>query len=400
MTLDEIIRVEGGRVVATLFRMTGSLDLAEDALSEAAVEALRRWPADGLPERPGAWLTTVAKRKALDVLRREADRGRREEMASALMEPDEPTVHTVRDDQLRLIFTCCHPALAAEARVALALRVLCGLTTVEIAQAFLVPEATMSKRITRAKAKIAANRIGYRVPHDHELVDRLPAVLSVVELVFTTGHHAPVGSDLVRVDLIEEGLRLARLLVDLLPDEPECRGLLGLLMATAARAAGRIDADGMPVLLRDADRSTWDAELAAHAVRTVEQALRMGRVGPFQLKAAVSCVHSTAPDVEHTDWPQIVQLYRMLETIEPSVPVRVNRAVAEAQVHGPEVGLALLDTVPGPPAWHLFHAARAELLVTAGEVEQADAAFDAALACVTNDVDRRFLERRRSRHER
>lgn len=400
MTLDEIIRVEGGRVVATLFRMTGSLDLAEDALSEAAIEALRRWPADGLPERPGAWLTTVAKRKALDVLRREADRSRREEMASALMEPDEPTVNTVRDDQLRLIFTCCHPALAAEVRVALALRVLCGLTTVEIAQAFLVPEATMSKRITRAKAKIAANRIGYRVPHDHELVDRLPAVLSVVEVVFTTGHHAPVGSDLVRVDLIEEGLRLARLLVDLLPDEPECRGLLGLLLATAARASSRLDADGMPVLLRDADRSTWDAELAAHAVRTVEQGLRMGRVGPFQLKAAISCVHSTAPDIERTDWPQIVQLYRMLETIEPSVPVRVNRAVAEAQVHGPEVGLALLDAVPGPPAWHLFHAARAELLLTAGRDEQADEAFAAALACVTNDVDRAFLQRRRSREQR
>jgi RNA polymerase sigma-70 factor, ECF subfamily len=391
LSIEEIIRQEGGRVMATLCRMTGSLDLAEDAWAEAVVEALRRWPVTGLPQRPGAWLTTVAKRKGLDILRREQDRSRREEMASALMEPDEHSVHSIRDDQLRLIFTCCHPALAIESRVALALRVLCGLTTAEIAQAFLLPEPTIGKRITRAKSKIAANRIPYRVPPDHELPDRVRAVLAVVEVMFTTGHHAPSGATLTRVELMDEAVRLSRLLVDLMPDEPECLGLLGLLLATRARATTRTSDDGIPVLLADADRSRWDTAATEDAVRIVEHALRKGRPGPYQLKAAISCLHSCAVDIGSTDWPQIVQLYRMLEVLEPSVAVRVNRAVAEAEVAGPEAGLALLDDVDAATSWHLFHTARADLLRRTGDLEAAAGAYRLALDHAGNDVDRAFL---------
>jgi RNA polymerase sigma-70 factor, ECF subfamily len=394
LSIDEITRLEGGRVVATLCRLTGSLDLAEDALAEAVIEALSRWPTEGFPERPGAWLTTVARRKALDVLRREHQRPNREQLAMVLVEREEPLVHTIRDDQLRLIFTCCHPALSVDARVALALRLLCGLTTAEIAQAFLVTEATMGKRITRAKEKIAANRIPYRIPPDDELPDRLAAVLAVIELVFTTGHHAPMGAALTRVELTDEAVRIARLLADLMPDEPECHGLVALLESTRARTSTRVDSTGAPVLLADADRSLWDHDAAESAVELLQRALRMGKPGPHQLRAAISCLHSTAASIETTDWPQIVQLYRMLEAIEPSVPVKVNRAVAEAEVDGPEAGLAVLATVEGAEGWHLYHVARGELLRRTGNAADAADAYRRALTCPHNDVDDGLLRTR------
>ena len=398
-SIEEIVRLEGGRVVATLCRLTGDLGRAEDAVGEAVIEALRRWPVDGIPERPGAWLTTVARRKALDALRRESTRTERETASMALLE-SEPALerNTIRDDQLRLIFTCCHPALNVESQVALALRVLCRLTTAEIARAFLVPEDTIGKRISRAKAKIIANRIPYRVPPDEELPARLAAVLAVVSVVFTTGHHAPEGVDLVRIDLADEAIRRALLVAELMPDEPECLGLLALLESTHARRHTRLGDDGLPVLLADADRSHWDREAIDRAVIMVERALRLGRPGPYQLQAAISCLHGVASDVDSTDWPQIVALYGLLEERQPSLPVRTNRAVAVAQVDGLAVGVELLDDIarsdPAAAGWHLFHTARADLLRRLGEFEASADAYRAALACPHNDVDDAFLRMR------
>lgn len=399
-SLAEIVRQEGGRVVATLFRMTGDLDVAEDAFVDAALVALERWPVDGVPERPGAWLTTVARRKALDHLRREARRRTKEQeaVAAALAaEPDPLPPPTVRDDQLRLIFTCCHPALARDAQVALALRLLGGLTTVEVARAFMTSESTMGQRISRAKRKIQANRIGFAPPRDAELVERLPGVLAVVHLVFTTGHHAPVGQHLQRVDLAEEGIRLARLLTELMPDEPECLGLLALMESVHARRATRLDPAGNPVLLPDADRSRWDRAAIAEAEALLERALRRGRLGPYQLQAAISLLHSSAPTAADTDWAQIAELYRLLDATGASPFVRVNRAVAEAEAHGPAAGLAILETAEGVDGWHLFHATRAELLTRAGRRPEAAAALREALACEPNAVDRRLLEERLAR---
>jgi RNA polymerase sigma-70 factor (ECF subfamily) len=392
--IDEILRVEGGRVLATLRRLTGDLDAAEDALSDAVVEALEQWPRRGIPERPAAWLTTVARRRAVDRLRRDARRPEKEVLA-VLDEPDPLPYSTVRDDQLRLVFTCCHPALSPEAQVALALRTLCGLTTTEIARAFLVAEPTMGQRISRAKAKLRANNIAYRVPTDAELPARLASVLAVVNVVFTTGHHAPAGAALTRVDLMDEGVRLARLLVELMPDEPECVGLLALCLSTSARRSTRVGPDDEVVLLTDADRAAWDHDATAEASALLERALRRGRPGPFQVRAAISCLHSLAPDHGHTDWAQIVELYRILETMEPSVPVRVNRAVAEAELYGPEVGLDLLADLGGGEGWHLLHATRADLLRRAGRTAEAATAYEAALALDPSDADARFLRARR-----
>ncbi|UDY37626.1 RNA polymerase sigma factor [Dermatobacter hominis] len=400
VSIERIVRAERGRVVATLRRLTGDLDRAEDAVSDAVVDAFEQWPRRGIPERPGAWLTTVARRRALDRIRRESQRGDRERaahLAAALeSEPDPLPWSTIRDDQLRLVFTCCHPALGPDARVALALRTVCGLTTVEIARAFLVPEATVGQRISRAKAKIAANRIPYRVPTDAELPDRLPAVLAVVDVVLATGHHAPLGDDLQRPDLIETATWLARLLVELLPDEPECVGLLSLCLSVSARSATRVDPDGHAVLLADADRSQWDHDATAEAVSLLDRALRRGRPGPFQVRAAISCLHSVAT-VDSTDWPQIVELYRILEDLTPTVPVRVNRAVAEAEVGGPDAGLALLEHLADSAEaqrWHLYHAARAEMLRRTGDRAGSAEALRAALALGPNDADRRLLQER------
>jgi RNA polymerase sigma-70 factor (ECF subfamily) len=398
--IEETLRVEGGRVLATLTRLTGSLDRAEDALGEAVLVALERWPVDGVPRAPAAWLTTVARRKALDQLRREAQRTERE--AEALREltalADDPLPSSVvEDDLLRLVFTCCHPALAPAARVALSLRLLCGLTTEEIARAFLEPSATLGQRISRAKAKIAAARIPYRVPDAADLPERLDAVLAVVYVMFTTGHHSPMGESLHRVDLAREAIRLARLLVALLPGEPECVGLLALLLSAHARSHGRMDDLGQPRLLADADRSRWDHDAIREAVTLTGAALRAGCPGPYQLQAAISCLHSVAPSVDATDWPQIVQLYDLLLERVPTLAVRVNRAVAVAQVDGPAVGLALLDALRderGAATWHLYHAVRADLLRRLGEHARAATAYREALACELNAVDRRFLEAR------
>lgn len=403
-SIAAIVRAERSRVVATLCRLTGDLDRAEDAVSDAVLEALEQWPRRGIPERPGAWLTTVARRRALDRIRRESSRGDRELAATRARalesEPDPLPWSTVRDDQLRLVFTCCHPAIGADARVALALRTVCGLTTAEIAQAFLVPEATVGQRISRAKAKIAANRIPYRVPRDADLPERLPAVLAVVDVVLATGHHAPIGGEVVRTDLLETATWFARLLVELMPDEPECVGLLALCMSTVARSSTRTDGDGELVLLPDADRTAWDRDQAEEASALLERALRLGRPGPLQVRAAISCLHSLAPDHVSTDWPQVAELYGLLEALAPSVPVRVNRAVAVAEVDGPRAGLELLDALAAQPEagrWHLFHAARAELLRRSGEPEASAVALRTALALATNEADRSLLSQRLER---
>jgi RNA polymerase sigma-70 factor (ECF subfamily) len=394
---DELLRIEGGRVLATLIRLCGDVDLAEDGLQDAIEEALRRWPVTGLPRNPAAWLTTTGRNKLLDRLRRESQRADRERAATHLLTewPDGGGERSpVADDQLRLLFTCCHPALAPEHRVALTLRTVARLTTAEIAAAFLVPEATMAQRLSRAKRKIAVARIPYRVPEAHELPDRLPAVLAVVYVVFTTGHHAPAGELGDRVDLATDAVRLARLLVDLMPDEPECAGLLALLLATHARWPARLDAAGDAVLLADQDRSRWDHAAIAEAGALVDAALRRGRPGPYQLQAAIACVHGEAPSFAATDWSQIAALYAALERLVPTAVVRVNRAVAVAHAEGAEAGLALLDGLDGVERWHLAWSARAELLARAGRTAEAIEAFQRALGCECNETDRRHLERR------
>ena len=360
--------------------------------------ALERWPRDGVPDDPRAWLTVVARHRALDRLRREAKRAGKEATTLDLFdgEPSPMPDTVVRDDQLRLIFTCCHPALALEARVALSLRTLCGLSTAEIARALLVPEATMAKRLVRAKGKIAGAHIPYRVPADHELPDRLPAVLGVVYLVFTEGHTASSGDELVRVDLCDEALRLARLLRELLPDEPEVAGLLALLMLTDARRPTRVDAAGDLVLLADQDRSRWDRAAVDEAGGLVAEALRRsaGAPGPYQLQAAIAACHATSPTYAATDWGQIAALYRLLEERAPSPVVTLNRAVAVGQRDGPAAGLAVVDAVEGLERFHLWHATRADLLRRLDRPAEAADAYRAALACDPSPAERRFLHRR------
>ena len=397
--LDEIIRIEGGQVLATLIRLTGDIDLAEDVLQDAALTAAEVWKRDGLPDRPGAWLTTVARNRALDVLRRESRRLPKEEAAFREL-TDSTTAacvdDSVGDDILRLLFTCCHPALSEDARIALALRTVCGLSTVDIARVYVVPEATIGQRITRAKAKIANARIPYRVPPAHELPDRLTAVLQVIYLVFTAGHHAPVGELAGRVDLADEGLRLGRLLMSLMPDEPECVGLTALMVATHARRATRIDVAGDFVLLADQDRSRWDHEAIARASQMVESILRRRKPGVYQIQAAIACLHSIAPSFEETDWSQIIVLYSLLEARLPTPVVRVNRAVAIAEVDGPAAGLQALDVLAGSSIerWHLYWATIADLHRRLGNTGAAESAYETALGCQPNDTDRRFLEKR------
>jgi len=390
-SLSETLRLEGGQVLATLIRMTGRFDLAEDALQDALLVANEKFSDDRLPDNPAAWLTTVAKRKALDRLRRESKRAAKEAEAMSMLTSDQDTQPT---DQLRLLFTCCHPALSPEARVALSLRTLGGVTTKEIARAFLVSESTMGQRISRAKSKIASAHIPYRVPEDHELPDRLDAVLNVIYLIFTTGHHAPFGSWDDRVDLADEGIRLARMLAELMPDEPECLGLLALCLATAARQPARQSRDGSIVLLADQDRSLWNQRQIAEAAELVDVALRRRRAGPYQVQAAISTLHSIAKTSEQTDWPQIVSLYRMLEQLVDSPVITVNRAVAEAEVSGPQAGLELLDTVEGLDDWHFYWSARADFLRRLYRGEEARIAYKRALDCDMNETDRAFLTKR------
>ena len=392
-SLEETLRIEGGQVLATLIRLTGDIDVAEEALQEAAIVALARWREAGPPDKPGAWLTTVARNKALDELRRQARRrGKEAEATVDMLAGAEST--PMGDDRLRLMFTCCHPSLSPETKVMLTLRTIGGLSTAEIAGAFLMSEMTVAQRISRAKKKIAVAQIPYRIPGDHELPDRLPGVLAALYVIFTTGHHAYRGSFDERVDLAEEAIRLARLLMTLMPDEPEAEGLLALMLATHARRHARFNATGDLVLLPDQERSLWDHDAIVEATIYVERNLLRRRPGPYQVQAAIACLHGQASSDAETDWKQIVDLYRSLERMSPGPVVTVNRAVAEAKVFGAAAGLALLDRVSGVDGWHLYWSARADFLRQLGNQAAAADAYGRALSCEMNDSDRRFLERR------
>jgi RNA polymerase sigma-70 factor (ECF subfamily) len=398
-------RDERAIVLATLIRQVGDFQLAEDAVQDAFEAAVTQWRQDGVPAKPGAWITTTARRRAIDRLRRaESVRDRAERLADLKRldaHHEEPTMNdesTIVDDRLRLIFTCCHPALDMSARVALTLRALGGLTTTEIARAFLVAEPTMGKRIVRAKRKIADAHIPYRVPADEELPDRLRGVLRVVYLIFNEGYAAAEGDRLVREELCDEALRLGELLCRLMPDDAEVWGLLALMVLHDARRAARVDAHGRYVALDDQDRSLWDQDRIRLGLATLDRAVRLRRPGEYQLQAAITALQIQAPDAEGTDWKQIAELYGALGALNPSPVVELNRAVAVGLASGPAAGLERLEPLLGDPALERYqplHAAHAELLSRSGDADGATRAYERAIALTANAVERAELERRR-----
>jgi RNA polymerase sigma-70 factor (ECF subfamily) len=393
--VERVFREEYGRAVAVLVRVFGDISIAEEAVQEAFTAALQRWPSSGPPPSPAGWIITTARNRAIDRLRREASRHDRHAQAALLHARDEPIEEgAVRDDRLRLIFTCCHPALATGAQVALTLRLLGGLTTAEIARAFLLTEPAMAQRLVRAKGKIRDARIPYRVPSEADLPGRLRAVLAVVYLIFTEGHTASSGDRLVRDDLCAEAIRLGRLLAELMPDEPEVMGLLALMLLVESRRATRTTADGDLVLLPDQDRGRWDRGLIAEGQAIVRRCLRRNEPGPYQIQAAINAVHSDAPAAAATDWRQILQLYDQLLSLAPSPVVALNRAVAVAEVEGPDAALALVDGLD-LGGYHLFHAIRADLLRRLGRNAEAAQAYEAAIARAENATERDFLQRSR-----
>jgi RNA polymerase sigma-70 factor (ECF subfamily) len=395
-------REEWGQIVATLIGLTGDWDLAEECAQDAFAQALQRWPRDGIPRRPGAWLTTTARNRATDRLRREAVGVAKLRQAATLSVPDEPgddeaAVSGIPDDRLRLMFTCCHPALAFELRVALTLRTLAGLTTGEIARAFLVSEDTMSKRLVRAKRKIRNAGIPFRIPPAHLLPERTASVLGVLYLLFNEGYAASAGADLVRQNLTAEAIRLARILAQLMPDEPEAGGLLALMLLHDARRAARINAAGELVPLEEQDRRRWDASEIKEGVQLLEAALRRGRPGPYQVQAAIAACHSTAPEAADTDWAQIAALYGQLSRLVPSAVVKLNRAVAVGMRDGPAAGLALVEQLEDSgelAGYHLLPATRADLLRRLGRTDEAALAYREALELASTGPERHYLARR------